>query len=82
MDVETQRHNQPNAMGKVIPSSSVSGPDDQSGMADRKRRDNGKGKEREVEEVKETVTKEAEGDHEWIIMDLCDDNGTCSAFIF
>jgi hypothetical protein len=51
-------------MRKVNASSRVSGPDDESGRADQKRRDKEKGKEQEFEDVCDTWTKEAEGDLE------------------
>jgi hypothetical protein len=61
MSIERRRYNEPSTMGNASASSSVSDPNDLSGWADQQRRYEGKGKEREGEIVRETMTKEAGG---------------------
>jgi hypothetical protein len=70
-----------NTMADVSAGSSVSshdGDDDDRETAGMKRRDKGKGKAQEVEQVKETDAKEEKEDYEWVIMQFGDDN--CTSF--
>ena len=56
--------------------------DDEVERAVKKRID--KGKAREVEDTEKTQAKDIDQEdaYEWIIMDFCDDNGTCVAEFF
>jgi hypothetical protein len=58
--------------------------DDEGERAERKRMDKGKAIAREVEDTGKTQVKDTDREdaYEWIIMDFCDDNGTCIALSF
>ena len=63
---------------KNVTASSSASEFDEDDEVERKRAEKGKGKAIEAEDAKETQSKDTneQKEHEWLVLDMCDDNGT------